>query len=253
MRGLIRALGPCDAAAKAVRPRVAAAPMACGSWQLRDSKRAILHEPPVRRRGPRWPSVPSTTSTTSTAGAAFAWRVFSMKCTRRAPGVLLPAGAAVWRGATRAWSSSASRRACTARMRAVVRSPETTRASCSTRRCTSSASRRSRDRPASTTACELLGRAHHQRGEMPAAGQQAAAGGNPDLQRLSRRGAGDACRRAARSSRWDASRTTRRCVRSGLPARDHRVRARRRARAAARCCACSTAIIAAATTPTRGA
>ena len=54
----------------------------------------------------------------------------------------------------------------------------------------------------------------HQRGEMPAAREQAAAGGDPRLQRLPRRRSRDACPTAARSSRSAASRTRRRCGRS---------------------------------------
>ena len=56
-------------------------------------------------------------------------------------------------------------------------------------------------------------RPDHQRGQMPAAGQQAAARRDQELQRLSRRRARHRCPTAPRFSRWDESRTTPRCGR----------------------------------------
>ena len=92
----------------------------------------------------------------------------------------------------------------------------------------------------------------HQRGEVPAAAEQAAAGRDRELQQLSRRRPRDAAARRRRSSRSAASRTTRRCARSACKPRDfafaHGARHALDCRAASRC---STAITAAATTRTR--
>ncbi len=98
-------------------------------------------------------------------------------------------------------------------------------------------------------------RPDHQRGQMPAAGEQAAARRNQELQRLSRCRTRHACPRAPRFSRWGESRTTRRCWRWALRSRaypfahgaEHALPGADAAR-----CSCSTAITAAATTPTRG-
>ena len=169
---------------------------------------------------------------------------------RRASGVLLPAGAAVRRDARAAGDRRSRARACMAPTPAAGRSPATMPASCSTRRCTL----RLRVEARADRARRWAGAARlpdHQCREVPAAGQQAHA----------RRGARRAtatwppnsrrCRRAARFWRWGASRTKRRCGRwRCAPADFPFAHGARHALAGDR--ADSTAIIAAATTPTRG-
>ena len=167
------------------------------------------------------------------------------------PRLLLPAGSAVRAGGR----APRRRRACAGDARGQRQRPAVHRRPC-------------RDPALRDAACARLRHASrrgaarrwprasrlpgHQRGQVPAPGQQAEPGGGPRLQRLPRRGP----RPAAGGRRGACPRAHRaRCGAAGVRAEAGPVRASRTGRgtrsgAAARC---STATTAAATTPTRGA